>query len=172
MESGTVKWFSLRKGRGFIKPDNGKHYVLVGVDVIHKAGLPDLREGQRILFEIDQDRWMDWARARTLALLGPSSPKENQVEWRGTISAAPARDWTQTSTHLSESRSFSPPISMWLWSALSVLLPRLSEERQTEADRQDRRIARIGASFAPSGSSAGRLSSRHDSRALATPSSQ
>jgi CspA family cold shock protein len=125
MESGTVKWFSLRKGHGFIKPDNGKHNVFVGVHVVHKAGLSELKPGQRLTFEIDQDRRMDWACARSLALLDSSPPREDQAEGLSAISTVAARDWTQAST-LSESRYFSSPISIWLWSALSVLLPRLS----------------------------------------------
>src|SRR6516162_2633139 len=125
MESGTVKWFSLRKGHGFIKPDNGKHYVFVGVHVLHKAGLSNLEQGQRLTFEIDQATRMDWACARSLALLDSSPPREGQAEGLGAISTVPARDWAQAST-LSESRSFSSPISIWLSSALSVLVPRLS----------------------------------------------
>jgi CspA family cold shock protein len=124
MESGTVKWFSLQKGHGFIKPDNGKHNVFVGVHVVHKAGLSDLKGGQRVIFEIDQDKWMDWACARSLALLAPAFPSEDEGEEHGTISAVPARDHIQVPRHLGLG-SFSPPISMRLWSALSVLLPRL-----------------------------------------------
>jgi CspA family cold shock protein len=125
MESGTVRWFSIRKGHGFIKPDNGKHNVFVGVHAVHKAGLSDLEQGQRLTFEIDQDMRMDWACARSLALLDSSPPREGQAEGFAAISTVPARDWTQASTR-SESRSFSSPISIWLSSALSVLVPRLS----------------------------------------------
>jgi cold shock CspA family protein len=121
MESGTVKWFSLHKGHGFIKPDNGKHNVFVGAHVVHKAGLLDLKEGQRVIFEVDQDRWMDWACARSLALLAPAFPREDQAEEPGTISAVPGRD----PTHFGLG-SFSPRISLRFWSALSVLLPRLT----------------------------------------------
>jgi CspA family cold shock protein len=49
---GTVKWFSLQKGFGFIvHADTGKD-VFVHISAVEKAGLTKLDEGQQIEFEL------------------------------------------------------------------------------------------------------------------------
>ena len=50
MATGTVKWFNAAKGFGFIQPDGG------GQDVFERAGMTDLQEGQKIGFELEDDR--------------------------------------------------------------------------------------------------------------------
>jgi CspA family cold shock protein len=56
MPTGTVKWFNATKGYGFIQPDAGGGDVFVHVSAVERAGLRDLQEGQKVSFEIQQDR--------------------------------------------------------------------------------------------------------------------
>ncbi|WP_211262861.1 cold-shock protein [Rubellimicrobium mesophilum] len=53
---GTVKWFNSTKGFGFIGLESGGGDVFVHISVVERAGLRDLREGQVISFDIEQDR--------------------------------------------------------------------------------------------------------------------
>jgi CspA family cold shock protein len=56
MATGTVKWFNETKGYGFIQPDKGGKDVFVHVSAVERAGLRGLNEGQKISYEIEQDR--------------------------------------------------------------------------------------------------------------------
>ena len=56
MATGTVKWFNAQKGYGFIQPDDGDKDVFVHISAVEHAGLRDLREGQKVSYEIAQDR--------------------------------------------------------------------------------------------------------------------
>jgi CspA family cold shock protein len=56
MATGTVKWFNAQKGFGFIQPDDGGADVFVHISAVERAGLSDLREGQKLSYEIVQDR--------------------------------------------------------------------------------------------------------------------
>ena len=56
MATGTVKWFNSQKGFGFIQPDDGGADVFVHISAVERAGLTDLREGQKVSYEITQDR--------------------------------------------------------------------------------------------------------------------
>ena len=55
MSTGTVKWFNSQKGFGFIQPDDGGKDVFVHVSAVHRSGIGDLREGQKIGFELVKD---------------------------------------------------------------------------------------------------------------------
>jgi len=52
---GVVKWFNSQKGFGFIQPSDGSGDVFVHISAVERAGLHDLREGQPIAYEIEQD---------------------------------------------------------------------------------------------------------------------
>ena len=52
MASGIVKWFNATKGYGFIQPDNGGKDVFVHISAVEKAGLNDLREGDKVTFDV------------------------------------------------------------------------------------------------------------------------
>jgi CspA family cold shock protein len=54
--SGTVKWFNPTKGYGFIQPDTGGKDVFVHISAVEKAGLNDLREGDKVKYDIISDR--------------------------------------------------------------------------------------------------------------------
>lgn len=56
MTTGTVKWFNSTKGFGFIQPDNGGQDVFVHISAVERAGMQGLNEGQKISYEIVQDR--------------------------------------------------------------------------------------------------------------------
>ena len=56
MASGSVKWFNATKGFGFIQPDDGGQDVFVHISAGERAGMRDLREGQKISYEIVQDK--------------------------------------------------------------------------------------------------------------------
>jgi len=54
VSTGTVKWFSPRKGFGFILPDDDGEDLFVHRSEIKMDGYATLDEGQRVKFEIEQ----------------------------------------------------------------------------------------------------------------------
>lgn len=55
-QSGTVKWFNPTKGFGFIVPENGGNDVFVHISAVEAAGLKGLDEGQKVQFELQDNR--------------------------------------------------------------------------------------------------------------------
>ncbi len=56
MNTGTVKWFNSTKGFGFIQPDNGSTDVFVNASAVERSGMRSLSDGQKITYDIVQDR--------------------------------------------------------------------------------------------------------------------
>jgi CspA family cold shock protein len=56
MTEGTVKWFNSVKGYGFITPDDGSKDAFVHISAVESAGLSELREGQRVSYELQPGR--------------------------------------------------------------------------------------------------------------------
>ena len=53
---GTVKFFNTTKGFGFIAPDDGGKDVFVHASAVERSNLPPLVEGQKVAFELEDDR--------------------------------------------------------------------------------------------------------------------
>ncbi len=56
MPTGTVKWFNATKGFGFIMPEGGGKDVFVHITAVQAAGMRGLDEGQRLSFEVVEER--------------------------------------------------------------------------------------------------------------------
>jgi CspA family cold shock protein len=56
MASGKVKWFNAQKGFGFIQPDDGGKDVFVHISAVERAGIGSLNEGQKVGYELQQER--------------------------------------------------------------------------------------------------------------------
>lgn len=56
MATGIVKWFNPTKGFGFIQPENGGADVFVHISAVQEAGLQTLNEGQRVSYELENQR--------------------------------------------------------------------------------------------------------------------
>ncbi|GAU86691.1 cold-shock protein [Bosea sp. BIWAKO-01] len=56
MATGTVKWFNPTKGFGFIQPDDGGHDVFVHISALERAGLRELRDGQKVAYDLVPDK--------------------------------------------------------------------------------------------------------------------
>ena len=55
MATGTVKFFNVQKGFGFIVQDGGGPDVFVHISAVERAGMGNLVEGQRLSFDIETD---------------------------------------------------------------------------------------------------------------------
>jgi CspA family cold shock protein len=55
MTIGTVKFFNLDKGYGFIQPEDGTKDAFVHISAVEKAGLRTLERDQRISYELETD---------------------------------------------------------------------------------------------------------------------
>ena len=64
-----MKWFNPDKGFGFIQPDDGGGDAFVHISAVERSGLNDLREGQKIEFELLPDRKSGKMSAENLKLL-------------------------------------------------------------------------------------------------------
>lgn len=56
MAIGTVKFFDVARRFGFIAPEDGAKDVFVHKTAVESAGMPTLREGQRVSYELVTER--------------------------------------------------------------------------------------------------------------------
>ena len=54
MAEGIVKWFSEKKGYGFIEQDDGRD-VFVHYSSINSTGFKTLADGQRVSFDVEEN---------------------------------------------------------------------------------------------------------------------
>ena len=52
MANGKVKWFNLKKGYGFIEPEDGTKDILVHVSALQNSGISNLLEEQQVTYDI------------------------------------------------------------------------------------------------------------------------
>ena len=68
MNVGTVKWFNGTKGFGFITCDEGGEDVFVHFSAIISNGFKSLTEGQRVSYDIEQDRQNGKSKAANVSI--------------------------------------------------------------------------------------------------------
>jgi CspA family cold shock protein len=56
MNTGIVKFFNLAKGFGFIQPSDGSKDVFVHISAVERSGMSFISEGQKVSFDIVEDR--------------------------------------------------------------------------------------------------------------------
>ena len=56
MTVGTVKFFNTTKGYGFIRPDDGGKDAFVHITALERAGIYTLNEGQKVEYELVNER--------------------------------------------------------------------------------------------------------------------
>jgi CspA family cold shock protein len=54
--TGVVKFFNTTKGFGFIQPTNGGKDVFVHISAVERAGMGTLREGQKVSYDVVNER--------------------------------------------------------------------------------------------------------------------
>jgi len=55
VQSGSVKWFDVKKGFGFIQPKDGGPDVFVHQTAIHAPGFRSLLDGEEVEFKVQDD---------------------------------------------------------------------------------------------------------------------
>jgi CspA family cold shock protein len=55
-QNGTVKFFNVTKGFGFITPEGGAKDVFVHITALERSGIRALNEGQKVSFETENDK--------------------------------------------------------------------------------------------------------------------
>ncbi len=56
MITGTVKFFNVDKGYGFIAPESGGNDAFVHISAVERAGMRTLDKDQRVTYEMETDR--------------------------------------------------------------------------------------------------------------------
>lgn len=56
MITGSVKFFNIDKGYGFIAPEDGSGDAFVHISAVERAGMATLNKDQRVSYELETDR--------------------------------------------------------------------------------------------------------------------
>lgn len=56
MPTGVCKWFSPAKGFGFLQPDGGGKDVFVHISAVERAGIGELKDGDKVSFDLAKER--------------------------------------------------------------------------------------------------------------------
>ncbi len=79
MASGTVKWFNTAKGFGFIQPDDGGSDVFVHISALNQAGMDSLNEGDKVNYELEQDRRSGKLAATSIVVTAAGEPQPRRA---------------------------------------------------------------------------------------------
>ena len=79
MASGTVKWFNTAKGFGFIQPDDGGSDVFIHISALTQAGLDSLNEGDKLAYELEQDRRSGKLAATQIVVTAQGTPQPRRA---------------------------------------------------------------------------------------------
>ncbi|MCY6382661.1 cold-shock protein [Hoeflea prorocentri] len=69
MTQGTVKFFNMAKGFGFIQPDDGSKDAFVHISALERSGISSLTEGQKVEYELQTDSRSGKQAAENLTVL-------------------------------------------------------------------------------------------------------
>jgi len=61
MITGTVKWFNINKGFGFIEPSDKSKDVFLHISALEKANIRNINEGQKVTYQVTTERGKDAA---------------------------------------------------------------------------------------------------------------
>ena len=56
MNTGIVKWFNSTKGYGFVEPSDKSKDVFIHISALEQAGIIDLKDGQKISYNIESHK--------------------------------------------------------------------------------------------------------------------
>ena len=56
MATAKVKWFNSNKGFGFLQPDDGGADVFVHISALERAGIKELKDGQKVSYQLTTER--------------------------------------------------------------------------------------------------------------------
>lgn len=56
MADGTVKWFNMTKGFGFIAPETGGKDVFVHISALERSGRTGLTDQQKVTYDVESGR--------------------------------------------------------------------------------------------------------------------
>ena len=56
MPTGSIKWFNASKGYGFIAPSDQSSDVFLHISAVKAIGLSDLKDGQKISYNIESNK--------------------------------------------------------------------------------------------------------------------
>ena len=80
MPTGIVKWFNGRKGFGFIEPEDGGNDVFVHITAVKDAGIDRLQDGDRVTYELIENRGRMAAGSIVVTGSGEQAPSEEASE--------------------------------------------------------------------------------------------
>ena len=80
MPTGIVKWFNGRKGFGFIEPEDGGNDVFVHITAVKDAGIDRLQDGDRVTYELIENRGRMAAGSIVVTGSGEQTPSEEASE--------------------------------------------------------------------------------------------
>ena len=61
MLTGVIKWFNANKGFGFIEPSDKSKDIFLHISALEKANIRDINEGQKVSYQIANEKGKDAA---------------------------------------------------------------------------------------------------------------